>query len=329
MPTLAAAEASNAAFSPNYTPVAIFVGGTSGVGHAMAEAFAHQTRGRAHIILIGRNARTAEKILAGFPKPDESTESGWAHEFVQCDGESMASVRAVCAELTVRLTRINFLVITAGGPAANSLTVSRETPEGLDAHLAMRYFMRYLFTKSLLPLLVRAQEAGQHAHVMTVLGGGFGITIPATDLGIHDARRQSIKLLQGVVPSIAAIKGLSRGVAYNDGLVAYFAAQHPALAFTHISPGQVLTPGGSHVVLGWLFAPLAWALGFVKRAFSVTQADCAQYMLSALLTPSPEPGLFIRGQRGDVVGAHVFPLHDPQDLAHFDKGESGAEKYVR
>ncbi|KAJ7464976.1 hypothetical protein B0H11DRAFT_2284920 [Mycena galericulata] len=323
MPTLAVAEASNAAFSPNYIPVAIVVGGTSGVGHAMAEALAHQTRGRAHIIIIGRNARTAEKILASFPKPEES-DFGWAHEFVQCDGESMASVRAVCAELSARLTRINFLVITAGGPAANSLTASRETPEGLDAHLAMRYFMRYIFTKSLLPLLVRAREMGQHAHVMTVLGAGFGITIPKTDLGNDDARRRSIKLLQGVIPSFAAAKGLTRGVTYNDGLVAYFAAQHPDLAFTHIAPGQVLTPGGSHVELGWLFAPLAWVLGFVKRALSVTQAECAQYMLYALLTV--ERGLFIRGQRSDIVGAHVFDPHSPQDLAQFDPSSSTAQK---
>ncbi|KAJ7464982.1 hypothetical protein B0H11DRAFT_69230 [Mycena galericulata] len=323
MPTLAVAEASNAAFSPNYIPVAVFVGGTSGVGHAMAEAFAHQTRGRTHIIIIGRNARTAEKILASFPKPEES-DSGWAHEFVQCDAESMASVRAVCAELSARLTRINFLVITAGGPAANSLADSHETPEGLDAHLATRYFMRYIFIKSLLPLLVRAQETGQHAQAMTVLGAGFGFTIPDTDLGNDNARRRSIKLLQGVIPSVAAIKGIKRSMAYNDGLVAYFAAQHPDIAFTHIGPGGVLTPGASHLDLGWLFVPLAWVLGFAVRALSVTQAECAQYMLYALLTV--ERGLFIRGPRGDIVGAHVFDPHSAQDLAQFDPSSSTAHK---
>ncbi|KAJ7762932.1 hypothetical protein B0H16DRAFT_1268746, partial [Mycena metata] len=55
MPTLATAEASNAGFAPSYIPVAVFAGGTSGVGQGMVEALARQTKGRAHIVLIGRN----------------------------------------------------------------------------------------------------------------------------------------------------------------------------------------------------------------------------------------------------------------------------------
>ena len=115
MPSLAAAESANAAFCPGYMPVVVIVGGTSGVGQGVAEAFARQTNGLAHIIIIGRSASAAEKIIARFPKPGEE---GWAHEFVQCNGESMKNVRAACAELRSRLTRLNFLVISAAGPVA-------------------------------------------------------------------------------------------------------------------------------------------------------------------------------------------------------------------
>ncbi|KAJ6496086.1 hypothetical protein C8R45DRAFT_984928, partial [Mycena sanguinolenta] len=314
MPSLAVVEASNAAFSPSYVPVIIVVGGTSGVGQAMAEALARQTKGHAHIIIVGRNPTAAEKILASFPKPTES--DGWAHEFVRCDASSMASVRAVCTSLRARLKRINFLIFTAGGPAANSLTESSVTPEGINSHLVMRYFMRYLFTKQLLPLLVCAKEMGQHVHVMTVQGAGFGMRIRTTDLGIHEAQSRSIKLLQGMFPSVAAVKGLAAGMAYNDGLVAYFAALHPELAFTHISPGNVLTEGGSSIPLGWLLAPLSWLLSCLKRALSNTQDECAKYMIYALL--DVERGLFIRGDRGDIVSAHVFNSdhkNAPLDLA--------------
>ncbi|KAF7336901.1 hypothetical protein MVEN_02126400 [Mycena venus] len=321
MPSLAVAEASNAAFCPSYIPVAVVVGGTSGVGQAMAEALARQTNGRAHIIIVGRNATAAAEILATFPKPTDSDADGWAHEFVQCDALSMASVRAVCASLLSRLKRINFLVITAGGPAGNSLLDCYETPEGLNAHLAMRYFMRYLFTKELLPLLVSAKEMGQHAHVMTVLGAGFGLALRTTDLGLHEAHRNSIKFLQGVFPNIAAIKGIATGVCYNDGLVAHFAAQHPDLAFTHISPGQVLTAGGSEVYLGWLLTPLTWLLNIFKRAISLTQNERAKYMLYALF--DADRGLFIRGDHGDIVSAHVFSRdHKPQ----FDVSSPTAHK---
>ncbi|KAJ7840135.1 hypothetical protein B0H13DRAFT_2210340 [Mycena leptocephala] len=266
MPNLATAEASNAGFAPSYIPVAVFVGGTSGVGQAMAEALARQTNGRAHIILIGRNAVQAADILARFPKPAEGDADGWTHEFVACDATSVASVRTVCAGLRARLKRINFLVISAAGPKANSLVECGETPEGLDNHLVMRYFSRYVFTKELIHLLLGARENGQHAHLMTVLGAGTGMPIASEDLGLAEARRRSIKFLQGATVSIAAVKSIVRGACYNDGLVAWFAAHHPDIAFTHIRPGQVSTPTASAMMgwfaapLGWLLAPLGWLL---------------------------------------------------------------------
>ncbi|KAJ6546064.1 hypothetical protein DFH09DRAFT_1171905 [Mycena vulgaris] len=316
MPRLPVAEASNAAFSPSYIPIAVFVGGTSGVGRAMAEALARQTNGRAHIILIGQNAAVAEEILAGFTKPTDT--DGWAHEFISCDATSMASVRAVSAGLRARLARLNFLVMTVGGPGANSITACGETPEGLDNHLAVRYFARYLYTKELLPLLVRTQYQGQHAHVMSVLGAGYGWAIPADDLGLDEARRRTIKILQGSMLSFAAMKGIIRGVTYNDGLVAYFAAQHPNIAFTHISPGNVLTPGGSYVYLGWLLTPLALLANTIRRRLSVTQDECAQYMFYALL--DGERGLFIRDNYGDIISSHVFsPDHTPDSTGNSPK----------
>ncbi|KAJ6527064.1 hypothetical protein B0H19DRAFT_1196350, partial [Mycena capillaripes] len=323
MPTLPTAEASNAAFAPSYIPVAIFAGGTSGVGHAMAEALARQTSGRAHIILIGRSAAQAEKIIAGFPKPPEADER-WAHEFVPCDAMSMASVRAVCAGLLARLTRVNFLVMSAAGPRGNSVIESGETAEGLDDHLAMRYFSRYVYTKELLPLLVHAQEKGQHAHVMTVLGAGFGLKLATTDLGLAETRSQTIGWLRGAMFSVAAIRGIVRGITYNDGLVAWFAAQHPGLAFTHICPGQVRTPGAI-LEAGWLLAPLGWLISRLREFITISQDECAQYMLYALLSPDPaRGGLFIRDNRGDVVSTHMF--NSDQKAQFVDDGSAGARK---
>lgn len=71
MPTLAISDAQ---FSPSYIPVAVFVGGISGVGQAMAEALARQLEGHIHITLIGKSAQVASEISAGFPKPLHSDE---------------------------------------------------------------------------------------------------------------------------------------------------------------------------------------------------------------------------------------------------------------
>ncbi|KAK7052751.1 hypothetical protein R3P38DRAFT_2685703 [Favolaschia claudopus] len=319
MPSLSTAAASNAAFSPSYAPVAVFVGGTSGVGQAMAEALARQTDGRAHIILVGRNAGAAARILAGFPKPTDSDE--WKHEFVYCDATSMKGVRAVCDELKRRLQRINFLVLTASGPKANSMVECGETEEGLDNHLVMRYFARYLYTRDLLPLLVRAREEGQRAHVMTVLGAGLGFKVPTDDLGLVEARAASWKFLHGAVTSSAAMKGMMRGAAYNDGLVAWFGTKYPQIAFTHIYPGQVATEGKLFYP-GWLLTPLSWIVAFMRHV--IPQDECAQYMLHALLDAESERGgIYIRDNYGDVVGSHSFPA-DYQPNFSGDSSSSSA-----
>lgn len=135
MPTPAVVKASNASFSPSYLPVAIFAGGTSGVGQGMVEAFARYVQGRAHIIIIGRNEHAAADIIARLPKPPGGEADGWKHEFVACDTTLMANVRAACADIRAKCARINFLVLTAGYSSMVNIAV---TSEGLDLHLAMR-----------------------------------------------------------------------------------------------------------------------------------------------------------------------------------------------
>ncbi|KAK7022268.1 hypothetical protein R3P38DRAFT_2532719 [Favolaschia claudopus] len=320
MPPVALVESTNASYHPTYTPVAIFIGATSGVGQAMAEALARQTNGRAHIIIVGRSASAALKILAGFPKPPDE-DGNWKHEFIPCDATSMRNVRAVCDALTSRLTRLNYLVMTAGSPESNSFTRAGETEEGVNYHLSMRYFMRYLFTQDLLPLLIAAKEQDQQAHVMCVQGAGFGLRIRTDDIGLHDTVRRSWKCLNGnMMPTVAAFKGIITGVTYNDGLVAYFATKYPTIAFTHISPGQVLTKGGTYIDLGWLFAPLAWIIKYVRMTFAFEQDERAKYMLFGLLDHANDRGgIFIRGDRGDIVSAHVF---DSDFKSPFDNVET-------
>jgi len=94
MPSLAAIRADNAALSPSYLPVALFVGGTSGIGQATAQAFAHHTKGEAHIIICGRNRAAADSIIASFPKSPKSR-----YEFVQCDATLLKNVASMTTKL--------------------------------------------------------------------------------------------------------------------------------------------------------------------------------------------------------------------------------------
>lgn len=52
MPSISAVRKANELFKPSYLPVAIFVGGTSGIGQGLVEAFARHTNGNAHIMYV-------------------------------------------------------------------------------------------------------------------------------------------------------------------------------------------------------------------------------------------------------------------------------------
>jgi len=181
MPRLPAARKLNASFSPSYIPVAVFVGGTAGIGQGMAEAFARYTKGNAHIVIIGRNRTAAEAIISSFPKP--TVEEGGdppVHEFIPCDASLMKNVEATTTELLSRLPKVNFLVLSPG-----YLSLSKEkTEEGIDARFALYYYARWKFTHDLLPLLHNAKQAGEDAKVMSVLSAGKGGQIDLDDLGL-------------------------------------------------------------------------------------------------------------------------------------------------
>lgn len=179
MPSLALVRAANAAFSPSYLPVAIFVGATAGIGKAAAQAFARYTKGNAHIIIVGRNEATADAVLSSFPAPSVP---GAAHEFVACDMSLMANVHTTTSALLTRLPKVNLLVITAG---FMSLKGREETTEGLDRRLAVHYYARWKWMYDLLPLLRRARDAGEDAKAMSVLGAGNGVSFDVDNLGLR------------------------------------------------------------------------------------------------------------------------------------------------
>jgi NAD(P)-dependent dehydrogenase (short-subunit alcohol dehydrogenase family) len=176
MPSLSAVRAANAAFSPSYIPVALFVGGTSGIGQATAEAFARYTKGQAHIVICGRNRAAAESTIASFPKSTKSK-----YEFVECDATLMKNVQSTTTSLMSTLPKLNYLFVT---PGYLTLRGRDETSEGLDRKLALNYYARWKFTNDLMPLLRKAKDAGEDAKMLSVLSAGHGGPIDLDDLGL-------------------------------------------------------------------------------------------------------------------------------------------------
>ena len=178
MPGAAKVLADNASRKWGYIPVALFVGGTSGIGRGTAQAFAKYTKGNAHIIICGRNRDAAESLIASFPKP---TSPEAKHEFVQCDVTRMKNVRATTQSLIERLPKLNYLAITCGIFAFRGRD---ETEEGIDTKMAVHYYARWKFINDLIPLIQKAKDAGEDSKVLSVLAAGAGGKIDVNDLGL-------------------------------------------------------------------------------------------------------------------------------------------------
>ncbi|KAF7334711.1 hypothetical protein MVEN_02301800 [Mycena venus] len=279
MPSLSAIRTFNAAFSPSYTPVAIFVGGTSGIGRGMAEAFARHTKGNAHIVIVGRNRAAAESILATFPKP---TVSGATHEFVECDVTLMKNVHRVATELRARIPKINFLVLTPGVLTMNG---RNETEEGIDRKLAVHYYGRWRFIKDLVPALENAQRDGEDAKVISVLGAGDGGKIDLDDLGLK--KNFSLANAAAAAPT------------YNDLMIQDFAARHPPLTFIHSYPGLVRT-GGFKASDSLLLRASSSIILPLVTPFSYSLETAGENQLYALLKAGR--GAVRTGAKGDDIG---------------------------
>ncbi|CCM05843.1 uncharacterized protein FIBRA_08079 [Fibroporia radiculosa] len=272
MPSLDTTKAANAKYAPSRVPVAIFVGGTSGIGQATAEAFARHTRGNAHIILCGRNRVAAEQIIASFPTPSVPDAK---HEFVECDVSLMKNIDETTAGLLNSLGKVNFLILSAG---IFTLKGRNETAEGIDRKLALGYYARWKFTRDLMPLLRKAKDTGEDAKVISVLAAGHGSDIDLDDLGLKK--------------NYTGVSSMRAAPTYNDLMFESFAEQQPDLSFVHIFPGIVRTP-----LLGTFFS-------LVLYPFTTSVSDCAEHVLYALL--SANAGAHRCDNKGDDLGKKYY-----------------------
>ncbi|KAH8823941.1 NAD(P)-binding protein [Flagelloscypha sp. PMI_526] len=291
MPSLKTVKAANAMFSPNYVPVAVFVGGTSGVGQGIAQAFAKYTKGNAHIIIVGRNKEAADSIISTFPKP---TSPEAKHEFVQADVSLISNVHATTSDLLSRLPKVNFLVMT---PGVMTMSGRNDTSEGIDKKMAVHYYARFAFAHDLLPLLKKAEEKSEDAKVLSVFSAGTGGKIDLEDLGLKK--------------SYTLDRAASQGISYNDVAFKEFAVQNPSerLTFAHSYPGGVRTgllKNSDTALLRILNAVLTLPL----RPLMLSLEDAGEFQLYGMLQYTG--GLQRFGASGENIESKGFFGDDEQ-----------------
>ncbi|KAF2235094.1 hypothetical protein EV356DRAFT_135645 [Viridothelium virens] len=214
-------KASNALIDDVTSPsVAVFVGGTSGVGKFTIKALV-ATGVRVRIYLVGRKG--SKEPINAFTQ-ELSTINPKA-ELIWTEGEVslLAETKRICEFIKSRESHVNLLFLTAGYAPFGT---RKETAEGLEIAGSLEYYSRMLFTLHLLPLL---QDAEAPKVISVSAGGKEATTIDLDDI---DLKRPG---------NFGGFKAQVQYATMNTTTLEKLADENPTVTFIHSFPGWVNT----------------------------------------------------------------------------------------
>jgi NAD(P)-dependent dehydrogenase (short-subunit alcohol dehydrogenase family) len=234
-------QASNSLINDATAPrVAVFVGGTSGIGNLTIRALV-ATGVSVRIYLVGR--KSSEEPMQVFIQ--ELYAINPKAEVIWTEGEVslLAEVKRICELIKSKESRVDLLFLTAGYAPFGT---RRETDEGLEIAQSLEYYSRMLFALHLLPLLSEAEAP----RVVSVLAGG--IERLSVDLDDLDLKKPG---------NFGGIKAQIQYTAMNTAFLEKLATENPNVTFIHSWPGWVNT---GNVRRGWdansILARLFWLI---------------------------------------------------------------------
>ncbi|KAL4755698.1 uncharacterized protein BDW70DRAFT_168263 [Aspergillus foveolatus] len=210
--------------------VAVFVGGTSGIGAETLKAFAkHTVKPRAYI--VGRSQVAADLFIAEC----HALNSEGSYIFIQADISLLRVVDEVCEQIKNRESEVNLLYLSQGTPNLDRT----ETPEGLNYLTSLLHTSRTRFITNLFPLLqpfttpTRLSSSSLSSsypsihRVITIAAAGFEGPLDKSDL---EAFHISPTQIRGHMASLISLTLISLG------------QRAPNVSFIHSYPGAVDTP---------------------------------------------------------------------------------------
>jgi NAD(P)-dependent dehydrogenase (short-subunit alcohol dehydrogenase family) len=280
MVALDAVRASNASLKSLPSGlVAVFVGGTSGIGLFTARELVRNTTAP-HIYLIGRNQTEATKIIQELKNINSSSEVS----FIQKDVSLLKNVDEACNEIKSKEKQVNLLFMTCGYFV---LTGRNETPEGLDHKFALHYYTRMRFVDQLQPLLNAAATSKTLSRVVAVLDPQPGLRLTPN---LSDLDLKTTFSLKNCATHASAMTNLA---------FSRWAFQNPGTSYIHAFPSVVDTGAGRDAF--GPFAPLAKPLlWLVTKAMQVKPVESGERHLYAATSPT-----FAPRSNGSVEGAAI------------------------
>ncbi|KAH7361083.1 hypothetical protein BKA65DRAFT_474195 [Rhexocercosporidium sp. MPI-PUGE-AT-0058] len=240
MVALTAVHAANKSLVTSNALVAVFVGGTSGIGLNTIKALA-KTHGTSkstkslRVYLVARNPKVGEDILS------ECRQLCPKGTFILIKANDLALLRDVdvaCEELMEverreaqkagEVARIDILCMShcIFKPGAPRLV---ETKEGLDTFMSQLYYSRMRFITQLLPLLLSSTLP---AHIISVFGPGRDAKLIPEDLSLRSPKNYGF------------MSSGSHAAYFKTFFMEHLAAQYSGkLSLVHYYPGLVVHAG--------------------------------------------------------------------------------------
>ena len=246
-----AAATSNARilFSLNPAPSVVVVGGTGGIGRAIALSIGRHCPS-AEVTIIGRNETAANEILS---------QLGSKSKFIRADVSLMSEIRTAAKKINA----VDILILTQG-----VLTMAGRTPtaENIDNKLALHYYGRVLFVQELLPLLRSSKNGGKVLFVLDSVRGDPS-KINWDDMALENTY------------SLSA--ATNHAMSFTDLVIQHLASQpeNANVTFTHAYPGIVRTQLADSLPF-WARLPLK---GIMAVGLGVSPEDCAELMVHGML----------------------------------------------
>ncbi|KAL4812961.1 short-chain dehydrogenase/reductase [Aspergillus spinulosporus] len=271
--------------------IAVFVGGTSGIGESTARAFIRNTD-KSHVYLIGRDEARAMQIIEEMAhnKPNSQI------SFIKSDVSLMRQVDDACRAIQQKEGRINILFLSQG---TGSTKGRDETDEGLDKKLSLHYYSRMRFVTNLLPQLIKAGERDEQtlgdgpplSRVISVLEAGGEAALQLDDLSLKT--KYSLR------------NCAKHAITMNSISMEYLAYSYPQISFIHSFPGIVRTRLGRD--FGTVTKVAIHALLVLAKPWEIPFAESGERHLYAATSPRFPPRNYKDGIPDAAEGSEGYP----------------------
>ncbi|KAN0071814.1 hypothetical protein V8E54_010410 [Elaphomyces granulatus] len=291
--------------------VAVFVGGTSGIGETAAREFVRHTLAP-RVYLIGRSEAQASRIISELSKLNPDGKVG----FIKSDISLLRGVDKACDEIKSKESRVNLLFMSAGILTSKGRD---ETVEGLDKKFSLHYYSRLRFIYNLLPQLnaaatssTDANNDGRLSRVVSVLSPGREGRLLLDDLSLKS--------------NYSLANCAAHACTMNSLAVGELAASNPETSFIHAYPGVVKTNAGRE------FGPLVrLAISSLMLSFwpwVVPLPECGErHVYAATSTAFPPKAAGGKEAEKAAVGADGVKGSGAY-LVHWDGSTCGNEKIL-